>query len=678
MNSKTKSYPHLFSPITIRGQKIKNRIVSSPNSGGPNLYRAGANGFSSFTETAAHYFASLARGGAGIVHTGHLGVDPRYYLGGNRERFDFFSDDIHEHQLTIMHMMTDLIHAYGAKAAIELNHGGHYGPPAGDWKRLGPCTTTLENGVEVQGMDEEEMNRVADYFANAALIGKRGGFDIVNVHAGHNWLLSEFFSPVVNKRTDEYGGSVENRARFPLMVMKRIREKVGDDMILQMRFTANEGLPGGITQEQVLETLKLFEGVVDIVQCSAGKIWNHMSEGYLFPMPYMEHGCNAYLARAVHGKLNMIIETVGGINEPEMADEFIKDGTCDLVASARSFVADNMWAKKARAGRADEIRPCIRCLRCMRYSSEPQTGCSVCTVNPTRVLHTPLPDNGPFVKKKVAVIGGGPAGMQAAQSLAEKGHDVILYEQSEKLGGRLSFTDHVEFKDDVGRYRDYLIHMVSKAPNIKVLLNTKATPQLLSLESPDAIVLAIGAEKFIPPVPGADGPNVIHAGDIYENLDRLGKRIVMVGGGLVGCETTIYLQSHGYSVDVVEMESTLMKDAQSELPYEVFFTEFFMTHEYSRDHHDLYSIPEIDRVKIHLNSRCNKITEDGVYVTDQDGKETFLECDTVILATGFRPNEALKSAYGGLAYDVIPIGDCDHVGDILNTSFSGYSMGMRI
>ena len=268
--------------------------------------------------------------------------------------------------------------------------------------------------------------------------------------------------------------------------------------------------------------------------------------------------------------------------------------------------------------------------------------------------------------------------MQAAQSLAEKGHDVILYEQSEKLGGRLSFTDHVEFKDDVGRYRDYLIRMVSKAPNIKVLLNTKATPQLLSLEAPDAIVLAIGAEKFIPPVPGADGPNVIHAGDIYENLDKLGKQIVMVGGGLVGCETTIYLQSHGYSVDVVEMESKLMKDAQSELPYEVFFTEFFMTHEYSRDHHDLYSIPEIDRVKIHLNSRCTKITEEGVYVMDNDGKETFLKCDTVILATGFRPNETLKSAYDGLAYDVIPIGDCDHVGDILNTSFSGYSVGMRI
>ena len=222
MQEMNQKYPHLFSPITIRGKVFKNRIVSSPHSGGPNLYRAGHGDFSSLTETAALYFGNIARGGAAVVNTGHLGVDPRYTLGANAERFDFFSGEaIHEHQLPVMHMMTDLIHAYGALASIELNHPGHFGDPVGDYKLLGPVDVSMEGkitlagGKEVKGMDEEEMNRVADYFAQAALIGKRGGFDIVNVHAGHNWLLGEFFSPIENTRTDEYGGSVENRCRFP-------------------------------------------------------------------------------------------------------------------------------------------------------------------------------------------------------------------------------------------------------------------------------------------------------------------------------------------------------------------------------------------------------------------------------------------------------------------------------
>ena len=236
-------YPNLFSPITIRGKVLKNRIVASPHSGGPNLYRAGDNGLSSLTETAALYFANIARGGAAVVNTGHLGVDPRYTLGANAERFDFFSEAVHEHQLPVMHMMTDLIHAYGSLASIELNHPGHFGDPVGDYKLLGPVDVhdgdmiTLAGGKEVKGMDEEDMNRVADCFAQAALIGKRGGFDMVNVHAGHNWLLGEFFSPIENTRTDEYGGSVENRCKFPLMVLRRIREAVGDDMIISMRLS---------------------------------------------------------------------------------------------------------------------------------------------------------------------------------------------------------------------------------------------------------------------------------------------------------------------------------------------------------------------------------------------------------------------------------------------------------
>lgn len=670
-------YPHLFSPITIRGQVIKNRLVSSPHSGGPVLVREGKDGFMNFTETAARYFANIARGGAGIVHTGHLGVDPKYSLGSNCEKFNFFSEDIHEAQLSVMHMMTDMIHAYGAKASIELNHGGHYGAPYEGDTRLGPCTVTLSNGVKVAGMDEEEMDRVAECFANAALIGKRGGYDIVNIHAGHNWLLSSFFSPLTNKRTDKYGGSVENRARFPKMVFERIRGKVGDDMIIQMRFSANEGMPGGITLDEVLETMKILEDTVDIMQCSAGKIWTPEASALLFPLQYMKHGHNADISVNLTGKTKMKLEAIGGINDPAMADKFIADGVSDLVGMARSFIADPMWGEKARSGRVDEIRPCIRCLRCMDYCVPAQTGASVCTVNPTRRLFEKLPDAEPFRTKDVVVIGGGPAGMEAAYELALKGHRVTLFEKEDKLGGRLEFADHVAFKKDIKRYREYLVNMVNKTERIEIKLGVKATPELVRDLCPDAVVVAVGADKFIPGIPGADGANVVHAVDTFGKEDTLGDKVVIVGGGMVGCEETVHLQSMGKQVDIVEMADELMAEAEDLLD-ERFLTEFFMTHEYKDDFHDLYELPEIDRVRIHKSSSCVEVNEKGIWAKDKEGKRTFIEADTVIMATGFRPNAKVKEAYAGIAHDVIFIGDCEKIGDILNTSTSGYCAALRI
>ncbi len=381
-------------------------------------------------------------------------------------------------------------------------------------------------------------------------------------------------------------------------------------MIISMRFSASEHMEGGITLEEAVRSVAIMEQAADIIQCSVGMIHNEFTEGNTFPMQYMQRGCNVPFAEEIRRHVHIPIETVGGINEPEMAEQIIAEGKADLVAMARSIIADPDWANKARDGRPEDIRPCIRCLRCLNYSRRPQTGTSVCTVNPRRIIHTLLPDTGTgHTRKKVVVVGGGPAGLQAAQEIGKLGHQVVLFEKGDKLGGRLEFSEYLSFKSDIRRYRDYLIAQVEKLSNVTVRLNTDATPQLVSDQRPDAVIVAVGAEKFIPGIPGAEGSNVIHSGELFERREDLGQKVIVVGGGQVGCEQTVWLQASGREVDVVEMEDQLMKENWRDTPEEHFWTEFYMTHEYDEGRTEVEHARTIDRVRIHLSTRCVEITD---------------------------------------------------------------------
>ncbi|MBE6026269.1 MAG: FAD-binding protein [Clostridiales bacterium] len=669
-----KLYPALFSPLKIRGKQIKNRIVSAPHSC-PYMLEPSENGYFNYSEDAALYYANIARGGAAIVNTGHLGVDPRYYLGANKMYFNFFSDTLRWHQIPNMRRMTTGIHAYGALASIELNHGGDNATPVEGNEVPGPCEYTRSDGVHVRALDEDEMDLIADYFADAAEVGVKGNFDIINVHAAHHWLLGQFFSPKTNKRTDKYGGSTENRARFPRMVLERIRERVGENILIKIRFSASELTEGGYDIEEAVKLVKCLEDVIDIVQCSVGRLDNLSSEMFTFPTQYAEHGVNAYLAKRMKECVSIPVETIGGINDPAMADKLIRDGYADFVGMARTFIADPNWARKAKLGRSDDIRPCIRCIRCM--DSNGSTGVGECTVNPRRIFFRQFPDELAHEKKNIAVIGGGPAGMMAANELGLKGQKVTLYEKSDKLGGRLEFADHIIFKEDIKRYREYLERQVRKNPNVEILLNSPADPDDIRNKGYDAAVVALGAQPVIPPVAGIENDNVFPAVDIYGKEDALGDTVVIIGGGQIGCETAIHLAYLGKKVHIVEMTSELMKDSKEELPDESFATEFYLSHEYSKQHKSFVGVKESDRITIHLNSTVTGISGTCAEISE-NGTQKAIETDSVVIAAGLRPDADMRSGYENIADEVLFIGDCKKAGNIRDTSADGYYAALRL
>jgi len=634
-------YPHLFAPMEIRGRVLKNRIMSAPNmifqvlDGRPTDYYVG-------------YLEHKARGGAAIVNMGEVNICDG---SSHTPRIELIDKN-----LNIFGEIASSMKQHGALASAELVHGGRNASPRYNTiPVMGPVDEVTEMGTVVKAMQIPDMERVADKFAEAAAYVQHAGFDIAHVHSGHGWLFMQFLSPFINTRTDEFGGSLENRMRFPLMCLKRMRERVGNKLLISMRLSGSERREGGFTPADIAEFLNHAQEYIDFVEIT--------TDGWEYSMPtsYLPWGLNRPFAKEIKasGKVDIPLFLLGRIVSAEYAEEVIASGDADGVSMARALIADPCLPNKIKAGREDLVVPCLGCQRCT--DGDNFSRFFQCSVNPTtahETRHGFIEQVGPALhKRKVLVIGGGPAGVMAAGTAAERGHDVTLVEKGSELGGTARYAKDDALKYDLARYLRY-IQARGASGLFKVMLNTEATPELVEELAPDHVIVATGATPLPPTfIPGWERSR--HVLDAYFDKSVIeGDNIVVIGGGLSGVEAALYMADLGKKVTVLEKFDKLpgvtgcygwgVLGKVAEL-----------------------GVPVLEHVDV------QEITADAVRFID-NGEEKEIRADSVFYAVGMRSNRELYYAIADKAPFVDIVGDARQVARIGEATSQAYFAALDI
>lgn len=467
--------------------------------------------------------------------------------------------------------------------------------------------------------------------------------------------INQFQSPAFNHRTDEYGGSFENRLRFAREVLQSVRSAVGPGFPIEMRMSGSELFEGGYTLEDGVKIAQALEEQVDLIHVSAGSYQFGFFNTHL-PM-FAPHGANVYLAAEIKKHVHKPVATIGALNDPAQMEEIIASGKADVVEMARALLADPELPNKVVAGRDDEIVRCLRCFTCM--AERPTTGTRRCTVNPLIGREWEGMEVRPAaVKKKVVVVGGGVGGMKAAITAAERGHHVTLLEKTDALGGILKCEQAVSFKYEMYQLGLTFARQLEKL-GVDVRLNTEATPELLEELAPEALVLAVGISPIIPPLPGIHGENVVVVNDYYRSRERVSGSVVVLGGGLAGCECAVHLGMEGKKVHIVEMRDALAVDCNIR-------------------HRPILLKNVEEYTTVHLNYAGLRVTEDGLICRDSEGREVLIPGKTVICAVGQRSNRDAVMRLRDCAPWVREIGDCVRVSNITSAVYQGYHAALDI
>ena len=639
-NSKfTRKFPNLFSTLQIGNLTMKNRIISAPMTC-PILTADG-----SLTPEAAAFYELRAKGGAAIVHVSELIVDGKmgkYYP----VQVTIDTPDAKDS----LAAAARAVRKHGAIASMELSHGGRFSITEGPaWSPV----DVIENGVLVaRKMTKSVIDDLLGQYAKAAALCRDAGFEMLLIHAGHGWLLEQFFSPLINDRDDEYGGSLQNRARLTLEVLDAVRSAVGPGFPIELRMSAEEYLDGGYTFDDAVEYAKLVEDKVDLLQVSTGS--HHGSFDRTHPSMFYPRGVNVHYAEEIKKHVKTPVSTIGALNEPDMLEDIIASGRADAVVMGRALLADPYLPRKAFQGREDGIVRCCRCFTCM--AERMLTGLRVCALNPVighEYEHNFAPPN--TKPKKVLIVGGGPGGIQCAVTAAERGHEVTLCEKTDSLGGALKADSCIPFKEDLMKFISVkALHM--EEAGVDVRLKTEVTPELVGDISPDALIIAAGSQPIIPPIPGIE--KAISADELPDVCNKLGKKVAILGGGLVGCETGVHLAMEGHDVTVVEMKSALCTDANPR-------------------HRPLLLAEMAKNVKCLTDARAVSVTDDGLICETKNGEE-LIPADSVIYAAGRAPNRAAVESLADCAMYVDTIGDCVKPANVAQAVFRGHFAALDI
>jgi len=635
-------FPKLFQPLQVKNITLRNRIVAAP-----------VEGIGVTKNDDIERFAILARGGASVVTIGTVSID--------NERAQFITRLVYLGKADAFYLSEAAyaIDQYGAIPSVELFHSGQWGNYFPEDK-IGPIDLIRDDGIKVKGMTEDDMKHIIENYSKAAAFAKKIGFKMVQLHFGHGWLPAQFLSPFFNKRKDDYGGSYESRVRFPTMILDGVRDAVGKDFPIEMRISGSEFVEGGLEIDEVTKFIKSIEDRIDLVHISAGMDKIPSAQVKMLPTIYSPHAPNIELSAAVKAEVGLPVITVGGINDPYLAESILANGNADIVALGRALIADPEFPNKARDGRVEDITPCIRCNSCFTgYVVKKNVSCSV---NPRFSREHRLNNEYHHIStpKKVMVIGGGPAGMKAAISAAERGHEVTLVEKSSKLGGHLLFSDYSELRSDLRNFKNFLIYRLEFL-GVKVLLETAFSKNLIFDINPDVLIIATGSNPEIPSIPGIENSNVMNVTEMYSQMKNLGNTVAIIGGDEKGCEAALILARSGHEVIIVENRSEIATDAN-----------------FINRHALMTELKNQANIKILVNSTCTEFQAKRIRIKSTGKSEKSLLTDSIVYSHGFYSSNNVSIDFNELNIRTFFIGDCVKPRGIQDAIREGYHTGMQI